>query len=48
MIKELWILVKMLFASNPKEIGKTEVMDMQHFPSRVTRQCLGVEQSFIV
>ena len=32
MIKELWILVKMLFASKPKDIDQPSVIDMQHFP----------------
>lgn len=32
MIKELWILVKLLFASKPSDIDKVEVVDMCHFP----------------
>ena len=32
MIKELWILVKMLFASNPNDFESMEVIDMNHFP----------------
>lgn len=32
MMKELWILVKMLFASKPSYIDKVEVVDMRHFP----------------
>lgn len=32
MLKELWILIKMLFASSPKEIKEVKVIDMVHFP----------------
>ena len=32
MIKELWILVKMLFASKPNDFESMEVIDMKHFP----------------
>ena len=32
MIKDLWILVKMLFASKPSDIDKVVVVDMRHFP----------------
>lgn len=32
MLKELWILVKMLFASKPSEITEVKVIDMKHFP----------------
>ena len=35
MIKELWILIKLLFSSKPSEVrakGKLEVMVMEHFP----------------
>lgn len=32
MIKELWTLIKMLFASKPSDICKVEVVDMRHFP----------------
>ena len=32
MIKELWMLVKLLFASKPSDIDKVEVVDMHHFP----------------
>lgn len=32
MLKELWILVKMLFASKPSDIDKVVVVDMHHFP----------------
>lgn len=32
MLKELWILIKMLFASNPKDISGVVVKDMKHFP----------------
>lgn len=32
MIKELWMLVKLLFASKPSDIEKVEVVDMRHFP----------------
>lgn len=34
MIKELWILAKMLFASKPSEIGEVKLMGMEHFPFR--------------
>ena len=33
MIKELLILIKLLFKSNPRDIkGSVEVLDMKHFP----------------
>lgn len=32
MLKELWILIKMLFASKPSEVGKVTLMKMKHFP----------------
>ena len=32
MIKELWILAKMLFTSKPREIGELKLMGMDHFP----------------
>ena len=34
MIKELWILAKMLFTSKPKEIEEVKLMGMEHFPSK--------------
>lgn len=34
MIKELWILAKMLFATKPSENEEVKLMGMQHFPSR--------------
>lgn len=34
MIKELWILAKMLFASKPSEIDEVKLMGMEHFPLR--------------
>ena len=34
MIKELWILAKMLFASKPSEIDEVKLMGMEHFPFR--------------
>ena len=33
MIKELWILAKMLFVSRPSEIEEVKLMGMEHFPS---------------
>lgn len=32
MLKELWILVKMLFGSSPKDVDKVVLMGMNHFP----------------
>lgn len=32
MIKELWILIKMLFRSKPSEIEELKLMGMNHFP----------------
>ena len=32
MIKELWILIKMLFKSNPKEKEEVTLLGMNHFP----------------
>lgn len=34
MIKELWTLAKMLFATKPSEIEEVKLMGMEHFPSR--------------
>ena len=33
MIKELWTLAKMLFATKPSEIEEVKLMGMDHFPS---------------
>jgi hypothetical protein len=33
MIKELWTLAKMLFATKPSEIEEVKLMGMEHFPS---------------
>ena len=33
MIKELWTLGKMLFATKPSEIEEVKLMGMDHFPS---------------
>ena len=33
MIKELWTLAKMLFATRPSEIEEVKLMGMEHFPS---------------
>lgn len=32
MIKELWILVKLLFSSSPSDIKELELLEMKHFP----------------
>lgn len=32
MIKELWILIKMLFGKKPKDIERVSLMGMNHFP----------------
>lgn len=34
MIKELWTLAKMLFATKPSEIEEVKLMGMEHFPFR--------------
>lgn len=34
MIKELWILIKMLFGQKPKDIEVVQLMGMKHFPFR--------------
>ena len=33
MIKELWTLAKMFFATKPNEIEEVKLMGMDHFPS---------------
>lgn len=32
MLKELWILIKLLFGKGPNEVEKVELMGMNHFP----------------
>ena len=34
MIKEFFLLIRMMFASNPSDFNKIKVLDMRHFPFR--------------